>query len=136
MKFETKTPPRAVGIVNGVPQIILRLEGALVLFATTYAYAEMATGWLLFAVLFLAPDIFMLGYSKNSRWGAVGYNAGHTYVVPATIFACGWFFGTTTLSAVALIWIGHIGFDRALGYGLKYPEGFKFSHLGSAFLGQ
>jgi len=29
-----------------------------------------------------------------------------------------------------IIWITHIGFDRALGYGLKYSAGFKFTHLG------
>jgi Domain of unknown function (DUF4260) len=131
MTFETNTQPRAVGIVNGTPLVLLRLEGALVLFAAIYAYAEMATGWLMFAVLFLAPDVFMLGYAKNSRWGALGYNAGHSYLMPAALFASGWMFSITTLSAVALIWIGHIGFDRALGYGLKYADGFKISHLKS-----
>jgi hypothetical protein len=32
--------------------------------------------------------------------------------------------------SVALIWLAHIGFDRALGYGLKYKAGFGFTHLG------
>lgn len=32
--------------------------------------------------------------------------------------------------AVALIWLLHIGFDRAIGYGLKYPSSFKETHLG------
>ena len=31
---------------------------------------------------------------------------------------------------LALIWSAHIGFDRALGYGLKYDTGFSFTHLG------
>ena len=30
----------------------------------------------------------------------------------------------------ALIWAAHIGFDRALGYGLKYPTSFGETHLG------
>jgi hypothetical protein len=30
----------------------------------------------------------------------------------------------------ALIWCAHIGFDRTLGYGLKYAEGFGYTHLG------
>jgi hypothetical protein len=30
---------------------------------------------------------------------------------------------------VALIWINHIGVDRLLGYGLKYPAGFGWTHL-------
>jgi hypothetical protein len=29
-----------------------------------------------------------------------------------------------------LIWIAHIGLDRAIGYGLKYPTGFRDTHLG------
>ena len=29
-----------------------------------------------------------------------------------------------------MIWCAHIGFDRALGYGLKSAAGFEFTHLG------
>ena len=32
--------------------------------------------------------------------------------------------------SIAMIWLAHIGFDRALGYGLKYAGGFGFTHLG------
>jgi hypothetical protein len=32
--------------------------------------------------------------------------------------------------AIALIWLAHVGFDRALGYGLKYATGFADTHLG------
>ena len=31
---------------------------------------------------------------------------------------------------IAMIWLAHIGFDRALGYGLKYERGFGFTHMG------
>ncbi|MGH9560491.1 MAG: DUF4260 family protein [Terracidiphilus sp.] len=31
---------------------------------------------------------------------------------------------------VALIWANHIGVDRMLGYGLKYGDGFGYTHLG------
>ena len=31
---------------------------------------------------------------------------------------------------ISLIWFAHIGFDRALGYGLKFPLGFRVTHLG------
>jgi hypothetical protein len=30
---------------------------------------------------------------------------------------------------IALIWLAHIGADRLLGYGLKYPTAFKDTHL-------
>jgi hypothetical protein len=117
------------GVVTGAPNLILRAEGALVLAAATYAYAQYGAGWLMFAVLFFAPDIFMLGFLGGNRLGALTYNIGHTYVVPAALLAAGWFAASPLMTAIALIWIGHIGFDRILGYGLKYDRGFKFSHL-------
>jgi hypothetical protein len=40
-----------------------------------------------------------------------------------------YFTGRPALLAVALIWIAHIGFDRLLGYGLKYISDFKHTHL-------
>jgi hypothetical protein len=30
---------------------------------------------------------------------------------------------------IALIWAAHIGVDRLLGYGLKYPTAFRDTHL-------
>ncbi len=30
----------------------------------------------------------------------------------------------------AVIWFAHLGFDRLLGYGLKYPTTFGDTHLG------
>jgi len=37
--------------------------------------------------------------------------------------------GRETGVAISLIWIAHIGIDRVLGYGLKYPTAFKDTHL-------
>ena len=38
--------------------------------------------------------------------------------------------GEPALLAVALIWVAHIGLDRALGYGLKYPSASGDTHPG------
>ena len=122
------------GTVKGTPKLVLRAEGALILAAAIYAYSQTNMGWLLFAILFFAPDIFMLGYLKNSRVGAISYNFGHTYLTPALLLGLGLSVGPSQLIAITLIWIGHIGFDRAVGYGLKYAICFKSSHLGSPFL--
>ncbi len=117
------------GVVTGVPNLLLRGEGAVVLAAATYAYAQHGSSWWIFAVLFLAPDIFMLGFLAGNRLGAMTYNFGHTYIVPAILLAAGWFAASPLAVAIALIWIGHIGFDRIIGYGLKYALGFKVTHL-------
>jgi len=119
------------GVVSGIPNLLLRGEGALVLAAATYAYAQTGFSWWIFAVLFFAPDIFMLGYLGGNKLGAVVYNIGHTYLVPAIVLIAGSLLASplAMAMAIAMIWIGHIGFDRIMGYGLKYASGFKFTHL-------
>jgi hypothetical protein len=117
------------GVVSGIPNLLLRAEGALVLAATTYAYSQQGFSWLMFALLFLVPDIFMVGFLSGNKLGAIIYNIGHTYLVPAAVLVVGWFLALPILVAIATIWIGHIGFDRILGFGLKYQTGFTFSHL-------
>lgn len=126
---DTSQNAKFQGVVSGTPNVLLRGEGALVLATATYAYSLQGHGWLMFALLFFVPDIFMLGFLGGNKLGALIYNIGHTYTVPGILLAAGWFATSPLLIAIALIWIGHIGFDRILGYGLKYDAGFKFSHL-------
>jgi hypothetical protein len=106
----------------------LRLEGLTVLAAAILVYFRSGHSWLLFVVLFLTPDISFVGYIWGPRVGAVIYNIFHSYIVPVA-FGCGmWMAGRSI--AIPLIWTAHIGFDRLLGYGLKYPTGFGDTHLG------
>ena len=86
--------------------------------------------WWLFALLLLAPDASMLGYLGGPRLGAAHYNAFHTYPLPAVLAAFGLLSGFTPALAVAFVWFAHIGMDRAVGYGLKYPTAFGDTHLG------
>jgi Domain of unknown function (DUF4260) len=117
--------------MSGIPRYILRAEGLLVLLGATYAYSQLDMGWLLFAVLFLVPDVFMIGYLRDAKLGAITYNFGHTYIVPGVMLVLAHSLGQSTALALSLIWIAHIGFDRVLGYGLKYATGFKVTHLSS-----
>ena len=71
----------------------------------------------------------MVGFAAGNRIGALAYNTVHTYAIPVTLAAAGVLAGADGLVAVSLIWIAHIGADRALGYGLKYPTDFKDTHL-------
>jgi hypothetical protein len=111
------------------PRPLLHLEGAAVLIVSVFAYHWSNGSWLLFALLFLAPDLSMIGYIANVRAGAAVYNTIHTYVGPLLLagFSVGMARHTTLL--VSLIWIAHIGLDRMLGFGLKYPTRFKDMHL-------
>ena len=107
----------------------LRAEGLVAFAVAITLYARTGGDWRLFILLFLAPDLSMLAYLRNPRFGAAGYNLAHTYVLPAALFALG-LLGIAWAGPVALIWAAHIGFDRALGYGLKYRAGFGLTHLG------
>ena len=111
--------------------MLLRMEGLAVAAVTAVLYARTGASWWLFAVLWLVPDLSMLGYLVDSCWGARTYNASHSYVTPATLAVCALLLHQAALVPVALIWINHIGVDRLLGYGLKYPAGFKWTHLSS-----
>ena len=111
------------------PAALLRTEGVALLALSVLLYWINGGSWLLFGVLLLAPDLSMLGYIAGPRVGAAIYNAFHTYAVPAVVGALGMIFASPSMVAVALIWSAHIGMDRTLGYGLKYPSSFKDTHL-------
>ncbi len=108
---------------------VLRIEGIVFLVLAVVLYQALGGGWLWFALLFLTPDVCMLGYAKNPQLGARLYNAAHTYITPALFGAVWWATGDLWMGRIALIWMAHIGFDRVLGYGLKDPTGFKHTHL-------
>ena len=127
--FAVSDAPARAAATGGVVSL-LRLEGLAVLAAALSAYAFIGGSWLLFALLLLAPDLTMIGYRFGPVVGAVAYNAAHTYLAPAALGAAGLALGAPTMQALALIWIAHIGLDRALGYGLKYATGFGDAHLG------
>ena len=111
------------------PTILLRGEGAAVLVAATLLYAERGESWFLFALAFFVPDLVMLGYAAGARVGAAAYNAAHTSALPALLAVYGLLADSSLGLALGLVWLAHIGFDRLLGYGLKYPDGFKQTHL-------
>lgn len=111
------------------PGYLLHAESAVVLTASVAAYHELNGSWLLFFLLFLWPDLFMLGYLANVRLGASLYNLAHTYAWPLLLGAAAVFEHCHNALLFALIWTAHIGLDRMLGYGLKYPTFFKDTHL-------
>lgn len=111
--------------------LLQRLEGLAVAAVTAVLYARTGASWWLFAALWLVPDLSMLGYLRSPCVGARVYNAFHNFVPPAVLaFYALLPHAGALLLPVALIWANHIGVDRALGYGLKYAEGFGWTHLG------
>jgi Domain of unknown function (DUF4260) len=62
------------------PRWVLRAEGAVIFVGSVLLYGHGHYHWWVFAVLFLAPDLSMLGYLVNVRLGAMCYNLVHTEV--------------------------------------------------------
>jgi hypothetical protein len=116
--------------VQGAPRALLRLEGAALLAAAVGAYANFHGSWLLFAMLFLAPDLSFVAYAASALAGALAYNALHTTLAPLALLGFAFALDQPLARDVALIWIAHVGFDRAMGYGLKYSTAFGDTHLG------
>ena len=124
------TTTEATGAATGGVRTLLRLEGLALAIACMVFYSYFEGSWGMFALLLVVPDLCFLGYLRGPRAGAAAYNIAHAAILPMLLGI----FAMVTSSALAmhlsLIWCAHIGFDRALGYGLKYDAGFSFTHLG------
>ncbi len=126
----TETTADVAQGVTGGPRLLLRLEGLMLFAGAVVAFSMTEQSWWLFAALILVPDLSMLGYLAGSRVGAVVYNAVHVTFGPIVLTVAGLLLGDLPVLGVAMIWLAHVGIDRALGYGLKYGLGFGFTHLG------
>jgi hypothetical protein len=124
------TAPAATGMVTGGVKILLRLEGLTLFAGMVLLYAVWGGSWWLFAVLFLVPDLSFLAYLAEAKTGAIVYNAAHSYLAPVALMTLGFGLAEPLTLSIAMIWLAHIGIDRALGYGLKYEAGFGYTHLG------
>ena len=120
----------ADGAVTGGARALLRLEGLALFAAMIVLYASRGGPWWLFAVLFLAPDLSFAAYLAGARIGAIVYNAVHVTAAPIVLLMAGLVFDQPLTASIAIIWLAHIGMDRAAGYGLKYPDAFNHTHLG------
>jgi Domain of unknown function (DUF4260) len=112
-----------------LPNVLLRAEGLILLIAVLLAYGYSGGNWLLFAALLLVPDVAMIGYMVNVKVGSLAYNVVHNYTLPSILIGLGLATQQLLMVQLGLIWLAHIGMDRAIGYGLKYPTAFKDTHL-------
>lgn len=109
---------------------LLKLEELFCLILAFYLFLDLNYAWWWFFVLFLTPDLSMVGYLLNSRVGALLYNVVHHKGVAIAIYLVGGYFNLQLLQLIGLILFGHSSMDRILGYGLKYPDAFAHTHVG------
>lgn len=111
---------------------LLRLEELLLFGFSLFLFSHLDYGWGWYALLFLAPDLSMLGYLANPRVGAWTYNLVHHKGLAVALYVLGYLLpasGAWLMFAGTLL-LGHSSLDRVFGYGLKYPDAFRNTHLG------
>lgn len=109
---------------------IIKLEEVLMFVLGIYLFNQLDYAWWWFLALILAPDIGMLGYLLGNRAGAFTYNLFHHKGMAIIIYLLGSYFSIPLCQLIGVILFSHSALDRAMGYGLKYDKGFKFTHLG------
>ena len=103
----------------------------LAMFALSiYLFSETTFVWWFFPALILLPDIGMIGYLVNTQIGAITYNLFHHKGIAVAILLLGYYFSIDSVILSGIILFGHSSMDRLFGYGLKFPDNFKHTHLG------
>ncbi|UZH54143.1 DUF4260 domain-containing protein [Salinimicrobium tongyeongense] len=109
----------------------LQLEELAMLLLGLFGFTLLDYSWWWFLTLFLAPDLSMIGYAFGNITGAFMYNLFHHRATAIFSYFAGFFLEVPGLQLAGLIIFSHAAFDRLLGYGLKYEQGFKYTHLGT-----
>jgi hypothetical protein len=123
-RHQTHDPAARSGV-----RTLLQAEGLPILAAGTIAYGQLGGPWLALIPLLLVPDLSMIGFVRDARLGALTYNLGHNLVTAGALLGLGLGLNIGWLAIAGAVVVAHIGMDRLLGYGLKYPTAFQDTHL-------
>jgi len=109
---------------------LIKLEEAALFGLGIYLFSLLDFAWWWFPALTLTPDISFTGYAFGNRTGAWVYNLFHHRGIAIVVYLSGIYFGNEIVQLIGVILFAHSSMDRMFGYGLKYENGFKFTHLG------
>uniref|UniRef100_UPI003216BDAF DUF4260 domain-containing protein n=1 Tax=uncultured Draconibacterium sp. TaxID=1573823 RepID=UPI003216BDAF len=112
-------------------KLSLKIEEISMLVLSFYITLLLGYDWWVFILFLFTPDISMLGYLLGNRTGAILYNIFHYKFLAVFLGIIGYANSITELAFAGAILFGHSSFDRLFGYGLKYPKGFIYTHLGA-----
>lgn len=121
MKIELTSHLKLLLILEEITVFI----GSVLLFGLTTSYS-----WWVYALLFFLPDLSFAAYLINTKIGSWAYNLLHHKGLMIGLMLTGYFAGIEILLATGIVFLGHSAFDRVFGYGLKFPDNFKHTHLG------
>ena len=109
---------------------LVKLEELALFGLALLLFSQLDYGWSTYALLFLTPDLSMIGYLANPRLGAWTYNLIHHKGLAVTLYVLGFVFSVPWLMFAGTLLLGHSSLDRVFGYGLKYGDRFQNTHLG------
>jgi hypothetical protein len=109
---------------------LLKLEEFGLFLLSVLLFTRLDYAWWVYAALFLAPDLGMIGYFAGPAVGAATYNLTHHKGLAVAFYAVGVLAAVPALALTGIMIIGHSSLDRVLGYGLKQADSFQHTHLG------
>jgi ABC-type nitrate/sulfonate/bicarbonate transport system permease component len=108
----------------------IKLEELAQFLFSIYLFSLLPFAWWVYPVFLFAPDLSMVGYLAGPRVGAIIYNLIHHKAISLALIVLGFLLALPVVSLAGVILFGHTSLDRVLGYGLKYPDSFRHTHLG------
>jgi len=109
---------------------LLRLEEIAQFTLSIILFSQLDYAWWIYPACLLLPDISMIGYLFNTKLGAAIYNFFHHKLLAVVVFSIGIYMSISIITLIGIILFGHSAMDRIFGYGLKYEDDFKNTHLG------
>ena len=110
---------------------LLKLEELFMFGLSIFLFSKLDFAWWWYPALLFTPDFSMIGYLGGAKLGANTYNFIHHKALGISIFVLGVILVNQPLQLAGLILFGHSSMDRVLGYGMKYPDAFQHTHLGT-----
>jgi len=110
---------------------LIRLEELGLFLFSIYLFSLLPFPWWYFPLLLFVPDLSIAGYLAGPRAGAAIYNLVHHRALNLLLYVAGIMIAAPILSLAGIIMFAHSSLDRVLGYGLKFPDAFGNTHLGT-----
>lgn len=116
--------------MNNTMKNLLMLEELGQFGLAVFLFSELQYSWWLFPLCILIPDISMIGYIISPKAGAWLYNFFHHKLLAVVVLILGFYLKIQIVECIGTILLGHSSMDRIFGYGLKFNDDFKHTHLG------
>lgn len=109
---------------------LLQLEELGQFLLAIFLFTQLSYFWWIFPLCILLPDVSMLGYLFNPKSGTWLYNFFHHKMIAVTVLMVGFILHFPIMELAGIILLGHSSMDRIFGYGLKFSDDFRHTHLG------